>query len=415
MVGSIFQAQLPVFFVKDMSKTRRDVLAVGLILLLTLLSFGAGFLFNDVIFSPGESLIGEDSSDFGIYWDAWDFIEQNFIGDFPEPTKLTYGAVRGSINELGDPYTIFIEPEVREEEKERFRGNFGGIGARLQRNDEGDLILTPIRGNPAEAAGILEGDILIAVDGIDIHPDLTVEEIANLIRGEKGTEVVLTVVHPGSSEPEEIPIIRATILLPSVSSRILPDDETIGYIQLSRFSGESAGEVERALEDLLAQGVEKLILDLRHNPGGLLDAAVDVSDLFLSSGPIVIQISRNEDERIFEASEKVLAEDLPLVILVDEVTASSSEIVAGALRDRGRAYLIGQTTFGKGSVQLVHDLSDGSSVHVTSSRWFTPNRHMIDQQGLVPDIIVVPTQEDIDSGRDAVLENAIDHLNGQQG
>ena len=169
MVGSIFQAQLPVFFVKDMSKTRRDVLAVGLILLLTLLSFGAGFLFNDVIFSPGESLIGEDSSDFGIYWDAWDFIEQNFIGDFPEPTKLTYGAVRGSINELGDPYTIFIEPEVREEEKERFRGNFGGIGARLQRNDEGDLILTPIRGNPAEAAGILEGDILIAVDGKVIH------------------------------------------------------------------------------------------------------------------------------------------------------------------------------------------------------------------------------------------------------
>jgi carboxyl-terminal processing protease len=259
---------------------------------------------------------------------------------------------------------------------------------------------------------VLAGDILVKVDGAEINQELTVEEIAELIRGEEGTEVVLTVIHPGEEEAAEITIVRATILLPSVSHRILPEEATIGLIQLSRFSSESAGEISDAVEDLQSQGAKKLILDLRHNPGGLLNAAVDVSDLFLSGGPILIQISKNDDEKIFEASDETIAENLPMVVLVDEVTASSSEIVAGALQDRGRASLIGVNTFGKGSVQLVHDLSDGSSVHVTSSRWFTPNRHMIDQHGLEPDIAVEPSQEDVDNGRDVVLERAIEHLNG---
>ena len=305
----------------------------------------------------------------------------------------------------------YHEAEI-EKEREKFRGNFGGIGATLQRNEEGDLILTPIAGNPAEKAGVLAGDILTTVDGAEISQELTVEEIAELIRGEEGTEVVLSVIHPGEEEAAEITIVRATILLPSVSHRLLPEDVTIGLIQLSRFSNESAGEISDAVEDLQGQGANKLILDLRHNPGGLLNAAVEVSDLFLSDGPIVIQISKNDDERIFEANDETIAENLPMVVLVDEVTASSSEIVAGALQDRGRASLIGVNTFGKGSVQLVHYLNDGSSVHVTSSRWFTPNRHMIDQQGLEPDIAVEPSQEDIDNGRDVVLERAIEYLNG---
>jgi carboxyl-terminal processing protease len=395
-----------------MTRQRREYLAVGLIIVLALLSFGAGFLFNDAILSPGEPTLVGDESDFNIFWDAWNFIENNYIGEIPAAKQITYGAMRGSVDTLGDPYTIFIEPEVRDEERERFRGNFGGIGATLHRNEEGDLILTPISGNPAEKAGVLAGDILVTVDGTEINEELTVEEIAELIRGEEGTEVVLTVIHPGEEEAVEITIVRATILLPSVSHMIMSDDTTIGYIQLSRFSSESAGEISEAVEDLKSLGARKLILDLRHNPGGLLNAAVEVSDLFLSGGPVLIQISSNDDERVFEATDETIAENLPMVVLIDEVTASSSEIVAGALQDRGRASLIGAKTFGKGSVQLVHDLSDGSSIHVTSSRWFTPNRRMIDQHGLEPDILVEPSQEDIDNGRDVVLDRAIKHLNG---
>jgi len=202
-------------------------------------------------------------------------------------------------------------------------------------------------------------------------------------------------------------------LLPSVVYQILPDNPTIGYIRLSRFSGESAGEVEGAILDLQDQGAEKLILDLRQNGGGLLDAAVDIGDLFLDEGVVLYQVSRSEDEKVFMTTDETIAADQPLVVLVDGGTASASEIVAGALQDRDRAVLIGMTTFGKGSVQLVYDLSDGSSVHVTSARWYTPDRHQIDQQGLEPDIVVVPTEEAIADGRDEVMEAAVEYLQSE--
>ncbi|GMQ78690.1 MAG: S41 family peptidase [Anaerolineae bacterium] len=394
-----------------MTNKRREYLAIALIIVLVILSFGAGFLFNDLILERGESLFREDQGDLGIYWEAWGYINENFIGDFPDQQQISYGAVRGSIDTLEDPYTFFVEPDVREKEKERFRGNFGGVGATLLRNEEGFVILTPIPGNPAEAAGILDGDILLAVDERDIGEELTIEEIVELIRGEEGTKVILTVLHLGEDDPVKITITRATILLPSVSYRILAEDPFVGYILLSRFSGESAGEVGKAIKDLKEQGANKLILDLRSNSGGLLNAAVEVSDLFLTGGPIVTQVSKDQEEKIFEATQDAIAGDMPLVILINEASASSSEIVAGALHDRDRATLIGQKSFGKGSVQQVYDLSDGSSIHVTASRWFTPNGKMIDQNGLEPDLLAEQTQEAIDNGRDLVIEEAISFLN----
>jgi carboxyl-terminal processing protease len=260
-------------------------------------------------------------------------------------------------------------------------------------------------------AGILTGDILLAVDGRQITADMTIEEVANLIRGEKGTTVTLTILHVGASQPLDIDVIRADILIPSVTFRLLAEDETIGYIQLTRFSGESSNEVRQAIMSLREQGAQALILDLRGNGGGLLDAAVAVADHFLSQGPILYQQSRDEGERVYTASDETLVPDIPLVVLVDSGTASASEIVAGALQDQSRATLIGSSkTFGKGSVQLVYDLSDGSSVHVTSARWFTPDRHQIDQLGLQPDILVEVTQEAIDNGRDEVLNRAVEML-----
>jgi carboxyl-terminal processing protease len=358
--------------------------------------------------TPTETFSSGD--DFSIFWEAWNWVENSYLGPLPGSAEATYGAVRGALSTLGDPYTIFVEPVDRQLEKDRLRGNFGGIGAVLERDDEGNLRLEPIEGNPAEAAGIVSGDILLEVDGVPISSEMTVTEIAELIRGEEGTEVTLRILHPDQNEPSEVTIVRAAILLPSVTYQILDEEPTIGYIVLSRFSAESPGEVEAALEDLFAQGVEKVILDLRHNGGGLLDAAVGVSDLFLDEGPILYQISRNEDEREFRSTDETVARTEPLVVLIDGGTASASEIVAGALSDRDRATLVGSTTFGKGSVQLVYDLSDGSSVHVTSARWYTPERRELDQQGIEPDIAVELTQEAIDAGHDLVLQEAVDQL-----
>lgn len=395
-----------------MSDRVRNVLAVVMLVMLAASAFTAGYFTNDFVELHTGGTLVRDRRDFDVFWEAWERLESNFIGDLPTSKEMTYGAIRGVIAQLNDPYTVFVEPVARQEERESLQGTFGGIGASLTRPEEGgNVILTPIPGNPAEIAGILSGDILLAVDGRQITAGMTIEEVANLIRGEKGTTVTLTILHIGASQPLDIAVIRADILIPSVTFRLLAEDETIGYIQLTRFSGESSNEVRQAIVNLREQGAQELVLDLRGNGGGLLDAAVAVADHFLSEGPILHQQSRDEGERVYTASGEALAPDIPLVVLVDSGTASASEIVAGALQDQGRATLIGSSkTFGKGSVQLVYDLSDGSSVHVTSARWFTPDRNQIDQLGLQPDILVEVTQEAIDNGRDVVLNRAIEIL-----
>ena len=397
-----------------MSERLRNVFATTLLVLLAASAFVAGYFTNDFVeMRRGEVTIdSNDSAEFGLFWEAWGRVEDNFLGDLPTSQELTYGAIQGAIGLLGDPYTFFVEPVEREIERQSLQGTFGGVGATLSRPEEGGpIFLEPIPDNPAEAAGILSGDELLAVDGEEITPEMTVQEVAERVRGEKGTVVVLTVVHPDETEPVEVEVERGDILIPSVAYRLLRENEQMGYIQLTRFSGESANEIEAAILDLQEQGATQLILDLRGNGGGLLDAAVEVADHFLVDGPILYQRSRGEGERVYEATEETVAPDIPLIILIDGGTASSSEILAGALQDRDRALLVGSSpTFGKGSVQLVYDLSDGSSVHVTASRWFTPDRHQLDQQGLEPDILVTVTQEDIDNGRDAVLNQAVMEL-----
>lgn len=381
-----------------------------MLILLAISAFAAGYFVNDLLALREQSAHAQENMN--IFWEAWGLVDDHFIGELPTENLRTYGAIRGSFDTLGDPYTVFVEPVARDVEKERLQGSFGGIGAYISRPEEGgDVLLEPIPGNPAEAAGILSGDVLLMVDGTAVTAEMTVNEIVDLIKGEKGTEVILTVRHSDAIDSVDIAIERADILIPSVLARVLEEDPSIGYIQLSRFSGESGTEVADALVDLLDQGVTKIILDMRSNPGGLLEAAVDVSDQFLDAGSVLFQQSSNGDEREFKTTNKTLAADVPLVVLVNGGTASAAEIVAGALQDRERAVLIGnEKTFGKGSVQLVFDLSDGSSVHVTSARWFTPDHNQIDGQGLEPDILVEITQEAVDNGIDELLQTAVEQL-----
>ena len=394
-----------------MSNRFRNGLTVFMLVILAVSAFAAGYLTRELVNGRGDSSLAHADQELSTFYEAWRLIDENFLGALPEARDVTYGAIRGSLATLNDPYTVFIEPAAREVERERLQGKFGGIGAYIVRSEEtGEVSLETIPGNPAEIAGIVTGDVLLAVDGTPVTTATTVPELIDRVKGEKGTAVVLTVRHPGATDSVDISVIRDDILLPSVAYRLMEQNGTIGYIQLSRFSGESSQEVGAAIQDLQSQGATHLILDLRQNGGGLRDAAVEVVDHFLEDGPVLYLESQKDGERVFNATAGSVAPTEPLVVLIDGGTASASEIVAGALQDRDRAVLIGSRTFGKGSVQLVFDLSDGSSVHVTSARWLTPNRNQIDQSGLEPDIAVELTQEDIENGRDPALEEAILYL-----
>ena len=312
-----------------MSNRFRNGLTVVMLVVLAASAFAAGYLTRELVNGRGGSTPAHaEGDDMALFQEAWSLVEANFLGQLPESRQVTYGAIRGSLATLEDPYTVFIEPAAREVERERLQGSFGGIGAYITRSEEtGEVLLEPIPGNPAEAAGVLVGDVLLAVDGQSITAEMTVPEIVDMVKGEKGTSVTLTLRHPGATKAVDISVVRADILLPSVVYRLLEDDPTIGYIGLSRFSGESGNEVGVAVQTLLSQGATRFVLDLRQNGGGLRDAAVAVADHFLDSGPVLYVDSQQEGERVFNATDETLAPDEPLVVLIDGGTASASEIV----------------------------------------------------------------------------------------
>jgi carboxyl-terminal processing protease len=352
----------------------------------------------------------QEAAEFGVFWEAWHFVEDSFFGDLPDAQHLAWGAIRGALNTLNDPHTTFLEPQPRQREKESLSGRFGGIGAYVSQADDGSILLDPMPDLPAEQAGILTGDVVIKVDDTDILPDMTVDDVVNLVRGEVGTIVRLTLRREGQTEPVVVEIERQEIPTPTVEARMLEEAEGLGYIRITLFSGRTDTELEDALEELADQGLTMLVFDLRGNGGGLFDAAIDVASEFLKDGVVLYQVSKDEAERTETVKRGGKYTEGPLVVLVDGGTASASEIVVGALQDRGRAVLVGQKTFGKGSVQSVFDLSDSSSVHITSAQWLTPNRNQISGQGLTPDLEVPLTDEDRNQGRDPQLERAIQYL-----
>lgn len=364
----------------------------------------------------GEGPTAEEQAAFQVFWEAWRIVQQEYYGQLPDSKQLTYGAIRGALQTLGDDYTSFIEPGIAQILREDASGSFEGIGALVRMNAQNRLeIVRPFEGQPAAQAGLRAGDVVVAVDGVSIIGKGLYEAIG-LIRGPEGTKVRLTIERPGRGEapprPFDVEITRARIQIPVVEARMIGQD--IAYISLAEFNAQATQQLKDGLAKLLEQNPQGLILDLRDNPGGFLREALEVADEFLPEGVVMIERSSDGKTQTYTSTNAGLAQDIPLVVLVNAGSASASEIVAGAIQDRGRGKLVGEKTFGKGSVQLAHQLSDGSELRVTVARWFTPNDRAIHGQGLNPDVEVQRTPDDVAAGRDPQLDRAVEILrNGQ--
>jgi len=348
------------------------------------------------------------SQPFAVFWEAWGLVDRNFYGAKPDETTRAHGAIRGSLSTLDDPYTVFVEPRERDREQEELRGSFGGIGVVVERTSDGRIIMTPVADRPAATAGILAGDELIAVDGLLIGAETPFDDVLAAVRGKVGTMVKLTIRRQGVSEPLTIEVRREEIVTPSVTWELEAPD--VGYVKLSIFNERTGDELKQAIQELRKQGATAFVIDLRNNGGGLLSAAIDVASQFLEGGVVMYERKSDGTEKAYPVKDNGMLLEEPIAILVNSGTASASEIVAGAVQDHKRGSLIGTKTFGKASVQLLFDLSDGSSLHVTNAHWLTPDRHEIHDVGLMPDMEVEITDQDRQDQRDTQRERAVAFL-----
>ncbi len=362
-------------------------------------------------FPPMPIPANPDEEAFQLFWEVWELIERDFYGELPDMDRVTYAAIRGVLGTLDDQYTAFIEPDAAAIISEDATGEFEGIGAFVNMDETGKLEIVGIfEDGPAESAGVLEGDLVLEVDGVSIV-EVSLYEAIGLIRGPADSEVTLLIEREDVTELFEIVVTRARLDIPTIDVEMR--DDGIGYIRLYEFNSTAREMMEEGLEELLAQEPQGIVFDLRGNPGGWLDQAVQVTDLFLDDGTVVIERWSDGREQPLPpagATPGDIGEDIPLVVLVDGGSASASEIVAGALQDMERAVLVGTLTFGKGSVQRPFALSDGSELRVTIARWFTPNDRAIHGEGLTPDIEVTLPEEDLEPGQDPQLDRAVEYL-----
>ncbi len=347
----------------------------------------------------------DEEAEFKIFWEAWQTLKAEYYGDdLPDAKNLAYNAIRGVIFGLEDQFTSFVTPSSAKLIEEDATGSFSGIGAVVQLNKQRVLQISRVYADsPAEKSGLKAGDLITEVDGQSIIGDDLSEQVAK-VRGPAGSVVKLTIVR-GEDAPFTVEVTRAKIEIKLVESKMIGD---IAYVALSKFdSTTTAQELSAAIQSLLANNPKGLILDLRGNPGGFLDQSIAVADLFLKDGVVLYERTKDGDQRVFRSGDDGLAQDIPLVVLINGGSASASEIVAGAIQDRERGVLIGEKSFGKGSVQQINRLSDGSQLRVTIARWFTPNDRAIHGEGLEPDITV---EAGDDPKIDTQLDRAVDYL-----
>jgi carboxyl-terminal processing protease len=383
------------------------------------LSFLGGWFLNATINKTAyENAYNLDGMKLSILKDVYDKLVFNFVDPSKiDKDKMTYGAVAGMVNALEDPYTVFYNPEDAKELQEDISGVFEGIGAQLGMKNNQLKIIAPLKGTPAEKAGLLSGDTIIAVDGESII-ELTIDEVVSKIKGEKGTKVTLTIVrtkNEQSPETKNIEIIRDIIKVPTIEWKIIEKNgKKIAHLTIYHFSQTVFEDFKKLAYEIINANCDGIILDMRNNPGGLLDKTVSVAGWFLEKGQVVLtEQNKNLDENSYKANGPASFLNTPIIILINNGTASASEILTGALKDNRGILVIGETSFGKGLVQRVVTLDDGSSLKVTTAKWYTPNGTLIQDTGIKPDIEVELTEEDYNNNKDPQLDRALEEITKQ--
>lgn len=373
-------------------------------------------------FTPTISIQNRDvpkniNIDFKLFWDTWDLLSKTYLDKQAlDPDKLFYGAISGLVSAVGDPYTVFLPPQEQKSTKEELNGSFEGVGIQLGFNESKPprlVVIAPLDGTPAKLAGIKPQDMIVKIDDKDTS-GMSLPEAVRLIRGAKGTQVTLTIFREGDEDSRIITLKRDTIVVKSVevSFKETENGKNVAVIKLSRFGDRTKDEWNQAVTEILSKNPDGLILDVRNNPGGYLEGAVFIVSEFLDSGEVVSQ-ENNQGKRVFfkvNRAGKLIKQ--PLIVLINKGSASASEIVAAALQDRKRAKLVGEKSFGKGTIQEAQDLSAGTGIHITVAKWLTPNgRWVNDTKGLEPDVkIEVGKENKEDPTKDPQLEKALELL-----
>ncbi len=360
---------------------------------------------GNVVSSPyGET----ETVNMQIFWDTWNILSGKYVDPHVlDSQEMIFGAVSGMVNALEDPYTGFMTPKENKDFQDSLEGTLEGIGAELTMRNGMITVISPLKGSPAKAAGLRPEDIIIEVDGQSVD-EMTFEQAVMKIRGEKETSVILTILRKNSREPIKLSIVRDKIKVNSVNWEM---NDKIAIIEINQFGNGTRYEFSKAVNDILNQRPEGAILDLRYNGGGYLDGAVDIVSEFIEQGKVVTIKKRNpEEDEIIYTNGQARITNTPLVVLINKGSASASEIVAGAIQDNKRGYIIGETSFGKGTVQEVENLIGGASLRITVAKWFTPNDNNISEVGITPDLIVERTTEDYENNEDPQLDAAIEYL-----
>lgn len=349
--------------------------------------------------------------DFKLFWDTWDLVSREYVDKKAlDPQKMFYGAIQGMVTAIGDPYTVFLPPEAQKNTKEELGGSFEGVGIQLGFSKEKRLVVqSPLDGTPASRAGIKAGDIILKINDKDAT-NLSLPEAVSLIRGPKGTTVSLQIFREGEDKPQDFALVRDTIIVKSAEFKLLrsPAGKKVAYLKLQRFGERTFTEWTEAVSAALASSPEAVILDVRNNPGGFLDGAVFIASEFIDKGDIVIQENAQGAKQSFKVNRAGKLTKLEMVVLINKGSASASEIVAGAIQDYKRGKLIGEGSFGKGTIQSSQDLPQGTGIHITTAKWLTPTGRWIHNSGLTPDVKVEDVPDKDEDKKDEILEKALE-------